>query len=33
MHEDFVLAHEYDRAILESGKHYIVNELNPVKSC
>ena len=27
MHEDFVLAHEYDRAILESGKHSLINEL------
>ena len=26
MHEDFVLAHEYDQAILESGKH-LINEL------
>ena len=27
MHEDFVFADEYDRAILESGKHYLINEL------
>ena len=27
MHEDFVLAHEYNQAILESGKHYLINGL------
>ena len=27
MHEDFVLVHEYERAILESGKHSLINEL------
>ena len=27
MHGDFVLAHQYDRAIFKSGKHSLINEL------
>ena len=27
MHEDFVLTHEYDRVILESVKHSLINEM------